>query len=234
MSDHDAEDHEAENTGQGQFSSPPCSMHELDPENGGLLPDPAQVRDVAIWRKAERERLIAARLALPAAEREAVGHRIVRDINTLLEVSPDTIVGVYWPFRGEPDLRGWMRDLCANGCRVALPVVIAKARPLQYREWKPGAAMERGVLNIPIPADGDVVTPNVVIAPLVGFDRNGFRLGYGGGFFDRTLAAISPRPTVIGVGHASGSIPTIYPQWHDIPMSWIVTGDAPPSRTVVV
>lgn len=233
MSDHDRENHEAENTGPGQFSSPPCSLHELAQENGGLAPDPAQARDVAQWRKAERERLIAARLAVPVDEREAVGRRIVSDLDTLIEFSPDTIVGVYWPFRGEPDLRPWMSDLCANDCRVALPVVVAKARPLQYREWKPGAAMERGVLNIPIPADGEVVTPNVVIAPLVGFDRNGFRLGYGGGFFDRTLAAISPRPTVIGVGHASGSIPTIYPQWHDIPMSWIVTGDEPPRQTVV-
>ncbi len=226
-------DHDAENMGPGQFSSPPCSMHELDSENGGLSPDPAQMRDVAVWRKAERERLIAARLAVPVAVREACGNRIASDLTELIAFDTDAIVGVYWPFRGEPDLRPWMSDLCARRCRVALPVVIAKARPLEYREWKPGAAMERGVLNIPIPADGEVVTPNVVIAPLVGFDRNGFRLGYGGGFFDRTLAAIIPRPTVLGVGHASGSIPTIYPQWHDIPMTWIVTGDEPPRRTKV-
>jgi 5,10-methenyltetrahydrofolate synthetase len=71
----------------------------------------------------------------------------------------------------------------------------------------------------------------VVIAPLVGFDAAGFRLGYGGGFFDRTLAGFASRPLAIGVGHPACAIPTIYPQPHDIPMDWIVTGDGPPQET---
>lgn len=92
--------------------------------------------------------------------------------------------------------------------------------------------MARGLWKIPYPAEGAEVLPSVVIAPLVGFDKNGFRLGYGGGFFDRTLAGFDARPLVIGVGYPGASIPTIFPQPHDIPMDWIVTGAAPGVRRV--
>lgn len=214
-----------------QAEEPTCSMHEVHPSDGAMMPDMAQARDVAQWRRAERERLIAARLALTVAEREAHARLVARDLDTLVLRNADTIVGLYWPFRGEPDLRAWMQEATAAGLRSALPVVIAKGQPLEFREWKPGTRLERGIWNIPYPADGIVVAPTVVIAPLVGFDPAGYRLGYGGGFFDRTLAAMSPRPLSIGVGHPVAAIPTIYPQRHDIPMDWIVTGlDAPRER----
>lgn len=211
-----------------QFSSPPCFMHEIDPVYGGLVPDRTQARDVGRWRKAKRERLIAARLALPAREREEIANRIADQVDTLIRDTPSPVVSLYWPFRGEPDLRNWMANTSARGARVALPVVIAKAQPLEFREWTPEARMERGVWNIPFPAHGEIVVPTVVIAPLVGFDSAGYRLGYGGGFFDRTLAALPSKPVIIGVGYSLGAIPTIYPQWHDIPMDWVVTGHEAP------
>lgn len=214
--------------GMGTFSSPPCFMHEVDPAYTGLMPDAVQVRDVARWRKAERERLIAARLALPMSEREQHAQLIARDLDNLVPRTPGTIVSLYWPFRGEPDLRPWMSDACAAGLRTALPVVVAKAQPLVFREWTPGARLERGVWNIPYPADGALVAPTVVIAPLVGFDPACYRLGYGGGFFDRTLAGMTVKPLIIGVGHPVQKIATIFPQPHDIPMSWIVTGLSAP------
>ncbi len=195
-------------------------------DSGGDEPD--ATADVAGWRKAERERLIAARMALSVAEREANARAIGRDLDGILSGGSDTIVSLYWPFRGEPDLRPWMQEAAGRGWGVALPVVVAKGQPLIFRVWSPGCRLERGVWNIPFPADGAVVTPDVVIAPLVGFDRAGYRLGYGGGFFDRTLAALSPKATAIGVGHPIGAIETIHPQWHDVPMNWIVTGDGSP------
>lgn len=198
---------------------------------GVAPPDPAVARDVARWRKAERERLIAARLALPVEVRAAHGQRVARDLARIVPQGADTIVSLYWPFRGEPDLRGWMAEAVARGLGVALPVVTAKGQPLQFRAWTPGARLERGVWNIPFPADGAIVAPTVVIAPLVGFDAAGFRLGYGGGFFDRTLASFASRPLAIGVGHPLCAMPTIHPQPHDIPMDWIVTGDEPPWET---
>jgi 5-formyltetrahydrofolate cyclo-ligase len=78
-----------------------------------------------------------------------------------------------------------------------------------------------------------MMTPTTVIAPVVGFDKDCFRLGYGGGLFDRTLAGFDAPPLVIGVGYAGALIPTIFPQPHDIPMDWIVTGAAPPLRRSV-
>ncbi|NND92153.1 MAG: 5-formyltetrahydrofolate cyclo-ligase, partial [Granulosicoccus sp.] len=113
-----------------------------------------------------------------------------------------------------------------RGARVTLPVVEAKERPLTFREWTPDATLVPGVWNIPVPVDGEVLEPTVVISPLVGFDRALYRLGYGGGFFDRTLQELfrrDMRPRVIGVGHSRTAIPTIYPQPHDIPMTDVIT-----------
>lgn len=203
---------------------------EIDPAYAGLVVDPGQPRDVARWRKAQRERLIVARLAVPLAAREACASRIAADLDRLVPDSSATLVSVYWPFRGESDLRPWMASAHARGIRVALPVVVSKGAPLVFREWHPHARLKPGVWNIPVPADGAEVTPTVVIAPLVGFDPEGYRLGYGGGFFDRTLAAQFPRPLAIGVGHPVGTLSTIYPQPHDIPMDWIVTGDQAPAQ----
>jgi 5,10-methenyltetrahydrofolate synthetase len=83
--------------------------------------------------------------------------------------------------------------------------------------------MQTGVWNIPIPKQRDILTPDAVIVPLVGFDGCGYRLGYGGGYFDRTLASAVPRPFAIGLGYADSALQTIYPQPHDIPMNLIVT-----------
>jgi 5,10-methenyltetrahydrofolate synthetase len=201
--------------GEGSYVSPPCVMREIDPVYGGMAPDPVTACDGARWRKAEREE--QARL-------------IARDLDSLMPRSPSTVVSLYWPFRGEPDLRPWMRAACEAGLRTALPVVVTKAQSLEFREWTPDCRLERGIWNIPYPADGAVVVLTVLIAPLVGFDAACYRLGYGGGFFDRILAAMTSKPLVIGVGHPAQSIATIYPQPHDIPMGWIVTGLAAPVR----
>jgi 5-formyltetrahydrofolate cyclo-ligase len=207
--------------------SPPCLMHELGPDGNSVV-DPEQVRDVARWRKAERERLIAARIALSVEYRTARTGAITDDLDRLIPAGPDVIVSVYWPIRGEPDLRSWMQAKWDRGVRIALPVAVALRQPLQFREWRPDGPMTRGLWKIPYPADGVVVVPTFILAPVVGFDANCYRLGYGGGFFDRTLAGMTGKPLVIGVGYPDASIPTIFPQPHDIPMNWIVTGESPP------
>lgn len=203
-------------------------MHEIDPTYGGASIDPRQTADVARWRQAERKRLIAVRLSLSADDRAMHGEKICRQLDDIVPRTFETIISVYWPFRGEPDLRTWMAGHCSTGVRMALPVVVGKNQPLLFREWSPGTRLKRGVWNIPYPADGEAVVPTVVIAPLVGFDTAGFRLGYGGGFFDRAFAAFEQRPHVIGVGHSVCEVSTIYPQPHDIPMTTILTGCEPP------
>ena len=179
--------------------------------------------EVIDWRKAERQRLIAARLAATPAQREAWSASITEALVQAIGGFDGLIVSVYWPFRGEPDLRAWMKRVAQGGGTCALPVVVEKGHPLVFRSWKEGDPLERGVWNIPVPSKGESVIPDVTIAPVVGFDPQCYRLGYGGGFFDRTLAALPRKPRVFGVGYDLQSIETIHPLAHDIPMDAIVT-----------
>jgi 5-formyltetrahydrofolate cyclo-ligase len=181
-----------------------------------------EAAEVKAWRRTERERLIALRMALTPATRRAAGEGIAAAIQDIL-TDRSGVLGVYWPFRAEFDPRPLIDAVTAAGRTVALPVVIDKKGPLEYRAWAPGETLVSGVWDIPIPEKRDIVVPAMVLAPLVGFDGACYRLGYGGGYFDRTLAALSPRPLAIGVGFAAQEIATIHPQPFDIPMDMIVT-----------
>ncbi|QPC88398.1 5-formyltetrahydrofolate cyclo-ligase [Mesorhizobium sp. NBSH29] len=204
----------------GSYASPPCFAHELE----GGAPVDAQTRsDIMRWRKAERERQIAARLAIPADVRAAMAVKIGEGLDRVIGDVSGHMISLYWPFRGEPDLRPWMETVIQRGGYTALPLVVEKGAPLIFRAWKKGDPLEKGVWNIPVPADGPAVMPSIVISPLVGFDAQNFRLGYGGGFFDRTLAAMTTKPLVIGIGYSASALPTIYPLPHDIAMDAIVT-----------
>jgi 5-formyltetrahydrofolate cyclo-ligase len=177
---------------------------------------------VKLWRRGERERLIALRQGLPADRRRLLGERIDTGLRTLIAELPG-VLGVYWPFRAEFDPRSLIEWAVAAGRGVALPVVVDKKGPLEYRAWRPGDKLIDGVWNIPVPEKRDIVTPRVVLAPLVGFDLACYRLGYGGGYFDRTLAVLSPRAVAIGVGFEMQLLATIHPQHFDVPMDMIVT-----------
>ena len=203
------------------FASSPCFMHELDPAGLGTLAEPHQV--VQHWRKIARQRLITKRLKLTADERRQAAVRIARFLDAAIGDPSGLIISGYWPFRAEPDLRTWFALVQANGGRCALPVVKAKGAPLSFRLWCPGLRMKRGTLGIPIPVDTEEVQPDIVIAPVVGFDDEGYRLGYGGGFFDMTLARMEGGRQAIGVGYSTAWLPTIYPQPHDVAMGLIVT-----------
>lgn len=174
------------------------------------------------WRQAERRRLIAARLAMPAAVRRESARLICAALDRLLPELGGSVVAAYWPIRGEPDLRAWIGSIRSRGARCALPVVVARGEPLVFREWRADARLVPGVWNIPEPADGETLVPQVVIAPVVGYDRHGYRLGYGGGYYDRTLAACAPRPFAIGVGYHAAALAGFEPQPHDVPMDAIV------------
>ena len=199
----------------------PCFLHLLDASEGGIA-DEATLRDVARWRRAARERLIAARRALPVAARRAADEALAAALDARLGEVAGRAISLYWPFRGEPDLRGWADEARRRGARIALPVVVRRAAPLVFRDWTGGETLVPGIWNIPVPPEGaETVIPDIVIAPVVGLDGEGYRLGYGGGYYDRTLAALiraGRRPHVIGVGYESQRITTIYPQHFDIPM----------------
>lgn len=211
------------------YASPPCLAGEIAPDYfDPLAVDPQQARDVARWRNAERVRLRAERHALSVGDRTALDISLGQHLRDLLAARFDHLRGkvlsAYWPIKGEPDLRPVMAYLHTAGMTVCLPLVEKKAAPLLFRRWTPETQMVRGDWNIPVPPpDATLCTPDMSLAPLVGWDDRGYRLGYGGGYFDRTLAALSPRPFTIGVGFQSARLKTIFPQPHDIALDAILT-----------
>jgi len=178
---------------------------------------------IKAWRVTTRRQLLEARAGLPAAIRRELGRRISRHLVETVAPLAEDCIGFYWPIRGEIDLRPALRQWCTGAVRAALPVVVAKDAAMIFRPWQPGAAMTTGVWNIPIPATEEKITPTVLLIPLVGFDGEGHRLGYGGGFYDRTLAAVSPAPLTIGIGLAASRLPSVHPQPHDVPLAAILT-----------
>ncbi|MDB5406005.1 MAG: 5-formyltetrahydrofolate cyclo-ligase [Rhodospirillales bacterium] len=179
--------------------------------------------DPTRWRQAMRDELIERRRAIAPAERLRWNEAIAVRLETLLRELPVGTIGFYWPFRGEFDAKPLVLRLIAGGWRAALPAVVAPRQPLEFRPWSAGMAMEKGVWNIPTPPAGAVVSPDTLLVPLVGFDAQRYRLGYGGGFFDRTLAGMAPRPLAIGIGYELSQVASIRPQPYDIPMSAVVT-----------
>ncbi len=175
------------------------------------------------WRKAERGRLIAARLAIPPATLESWRERMDRTLERSFPGLASRRLAFCWPIKGEYDARHLARTLRERGALTALPVVVAPKSPLVFREWHPGIALAKGPLDIPYPANSQELTPDAVLLPMNGWDRQGYRLGYGGGFFDRTLAAAATRPLVIGVSYELAKVDTIHPQPWDIPMDYVVT-----------
>lgn len=212
----------------GTFASPPCFMHEFDSAEMGVPGpvDPRQQLDVKRWRKAERARLIKDRLAIPVETRRRHDAMITENLEAAIGAVEDLVIAIYWPFRGEPNLLPFLERVEARGGRCALPVVVEPGRPLIFRLWSRDDQLEKGVWNIPIPrAEAPVAVPDRVISPVVGFDSSCFRLGYGGGFYDRTLSALPGTTSIFGVGYSQAWIPTVYPQWYDIPMEEVVTED---------
>ncbi len=177
--------------------------------------------EIRAWRKATRARLLAERRALAAPEREAIAARVRAHVFELLGGRLPRSLGLYWPIQGEMNLVPVADAVLAAGGEVGLPVVVQKAAPVEFWRWRRGERLVRGQWDIPVPKRRDVLQPELLIVPLVGYDAQGYRLGYGGGFYDRTLAA-SPRPRTIGVGFASAQLPTIHPQPHDIRLDVLV------------
>jgi 5-formyltetrahydrofolate cyclo-ligase len=177
---------------------------------------------VRSWRVQQRERLIAERLALDPALRSARAAQ-ARGGLARIDLRAFGVLGIYWPIRGEIDVRDVAAAHIGAGGRVVLPTVVEKGHPVEFRSWHPGAPMGRDLWKIPVPRERELLQPDALLVPLVGFDGRCYRLGYGGGYYDRTLAALAPRPFCIGLGFDSGRLHSIVPQPHDIPMDVIVT-----------
>jgi 5-formyltetrahydrofolate cyclo-ligase len=173
-------------------------------------------------KRALRKRLVEQRLNMPdRLQRADLLQRVMR---IWLVGRTDTVIGAYWPIKGEfdplPALHRWKEDgeLLDKGQlrRIGLPVVDKLHQTLKFHAWFPGCPMEEDAYGIPKPKDTEVVTPTLLFVPCVGYGLGGFRLGYGGGFYDRTLAQLKPRPYTVGLGFAAGFLPDLEPEPHDI------------------
>ena len=215
----------------GRYASPPCMAAEVDPTYFDPdYVDPEQARDVARWRKAERQRLRSERDAISVADRarlgEVIGAHLLQFLADRFGSLEGRVFSGYWPIKGEPDLRPVLASLHRAGAHVALPLVEVKAAPLVFRRWTPETKMVRGDWNIPVPPpEAEAVMPEISLAPVMGWTEGAYRLGYGGGYFDRTLAALAPRPFTIGIGLQAARLATIFPQPHDIALDVILTED---------
>jgi 5,10-methenyltetrahydrofolate synthetase len=178
---------------------------------------------IRAWRVKERLRLKQERQDLSSVDRRLLTDAIARNLDIVFDHRPCRVLGLYWPIKGEFDLRAWAAALSARTrCALALPVVVREQAPLEYWQWRPGDKMKRGFWGIMVPERREQVTPDAVIAPLVGFSAF-YRLGHGGGYFDRTLAGMRPKPLAIGIGTETSHIKGFVAQAHDIPMDMIIT-----------
>lgn len=181
--------------------------------------------ELKAWRSARRKAFVERRSSWSGSDRANADAALRAHVaDCLASVGSGDVIGFCWPYQGEFDCRPLVLEALERGCRAALPVVVAPRTPLAFREWVPGAPMEADHHGIPVPTpDAAALAPDVVLLPMNGFDARGYRLGYGGGYFDRTLAAAARRPYVIGLCYEFGRLETLHPQPHDIPLDVVVT-----------
>lgn len=174
------------------------------------------------WRKQQRAQLLAARSAASAQDRAAWSTAIHAFLEAL-DLQAPCVLGLCWPYRQEFDARPLAARLRACGVRSALPVVRGPGLPLAFHHWWPGVAMDKGAYDIPVPRETEALLPDVLLVPPVGIDALGYRLGYGGGYFDRTLAALARKPVCIATAFGLSRIASLQPQAHDVRMDFVVT-----------
>ncbi|MBI5792746.1 MAG: 5-formyltetrahydrofolate cyclo-ligase [Rhodocyclales bacterium] len=189
------------------------------------LPPPSaeHIAESRAVRAALRRERLAARIALDDAGHATLSSRVEASLAALLDTLPAQTLAFCAPVRREFDAGPLVARLLGRGWRAAMPVVVAAEAPMVFRTWTPDAAMTVDRHGIPIPQGGAEVTPDVLLLPLVAFDARGFRLGYGAGYFDRTLAAMVPRPLAIGVGYELCRVADIHPEPQDIALDVLVT-----------
>lgn len=197
-------------------------MNQTTEETGNAHVGAVQ-QDSMAWRRALRQDMVARRQALDQATHDALSARIVAHLLATLPQAASQAVAFCWPVKNEPDVRAALVHWHQAGARPALPVVVSEKAPLAFRAWHPGASLGVDRYGIPMPVDGDWLLPDIILLPLNAFDGNGYRLGYGGGYFDRTLATLSPRPLAVGVGFEMNRVDSIRPEAHDQRLDWIVT-----------
>ncbi|MEC5158985.1 MULTISPECIES: 5-formyltetrahydrofolate cyclo-ligase [unclassified Janthinobacterium] len=185
--------------------------------------DPGAPPALATNPKAQLRRdLLAARRALGGAQRAGWDELIGARVLAWCEAAGVGALAVYWPLQGEPDLQRAYAALAARGVRLALPVVLEKAAPLAFSAWTPGEPMQKDGMGVAVPAALRIdACPAAILLPCLGYNAGRFRLGYGGGYYDRTLAR-APRPVAVGVAYSCLAA-QFASDAHDVALDHIVT-----------
>jgi 5,10-methenyltetrahydrofolate synthetase len=176
-------------------------------------------------KKAIRRQLQAERQSL--IDRHARAVQLQEVLRVWLVGRSESTIGAYWPIKGEfdalPALFRWTEG--GEGRRIGLPVIDRATKQLRFHIWYPGCPMEEDAYGIPKPKDTPEFDPQLLLVPCVGFGPEGLRLGYGGGFYDRTLAQLEPRPFTLGLAYSHGYIPWLEAEAHDVPLDAILHED---------
>lgn len=196
----------------------------------GAEPSPQNAADEDLaYRRELRRRMLERRVALSAEQCTGYSAAVCRQLRGTFPQLSEQRVAFCWPVRNEPDLRPLLAEWLtgkASGFAALLPVVIGENQPLKFRAWLPESGLMPDHYGIPTPAGGEFLTPQALLLPVNAFDAACFRLGYGGGYFDRTLAALRTpgwRPLALGVGFELARVDSIRPQAHDLPLDAIIT-----------
>lgn len=174
-------------------------------------------------KQALRNTLRHRRLVIPSDLVSTTRFKAINHLRTLVAAVSPTVVSLYSAREGELDLTPLAEDLWQSGQTVALPRVIARGHPLTFNIWVPGTALEPDALGIPA-ATGPEIIPAMIIIPMVGYSRQGYRLGSGGGYFDRTIKGFQQPVITVGTSFTELEIPEFPAETHDIPLDYIVTG----------
>jgi 5-formyltetrahydrofolate cyclo-ligase len=180
-------------------------------------------------KKTLRRQLQAERLAM--VDRHERAMQLQEVLRVWLVGRSENTIGAYWPIKGEfdalPALFRWKEgeDVQGRHRQIGLPVIDKATRQLRFHIWYPGCEMEEDAYGIPKPKDTDRFEPQLLLVPCVGFGPRGLRLGYGGGFYDRTLPLLSPRPYTVGVAYSHGFLPWLEGEPHDAPLDAVLTED---------
>ncbi len=173
-------------------------------------------------KRALRHTLLDVRRSVDESERAKWDIAIGAQLEQWLDAHPVDTLGIYWSIQKEPDLLPTYLKLAARGVQLLLPVTMGKGKPLKFAAWTPGDTLMKDSFGVPVPEQQVFgSTPPALLIPCVGFNADRFRLGYGGGFYDRTLALV-PKSFAIGIAYSCQrtdfDIST-----HDIPLDMIVT-----------
>ena len=179
-------------------------------------------------RAALRKKLVAARLALPDRLERAV--ELQQVLRVWLIGRPELSIGAYWPIKGEfdplPALYRWSEGAPEGVTRrIGLPVADRSTGSLRFHVWYPGCPMELDAYDISKPKGTEEFAPAMLIVPCLGYGPGGLRLGYGGGFFERTLQSIEPRPFTVGVSYTHGFLPMLRAGPREVELDAMLTED---------